>query len=204
MGEPCRYRTYVSQNGYSGGETMCTSVSYLLACGVLGEYSLELPPTRKQMDTIMQVSSILHRKLIADHHQQHHLFACMDVVKLTGTPKNIVLREVLGCTLQLPDGFIRGYQDEDDNACSIIDLPSLVDTMVRKSSIVITVNDHSTMLHRSGSGEYWYFDPMVAYMMCTGDRERTQNFIKGCLGAISREYTGVYIKPDPRGGGPNS
>lgn len=197
MGERCQYRTYVSQTYYDSGDTMCTSVSYLIACAVLGEYGMSLPPSREQMDTVMKISSILHRKLVHENNFQHRLFACMDVVNLVRHPENLILREVVGSTQRLPEDFICTFQDQNDDDCIILDIHALVASMVAKSSIVVTVNEHSTMLHHAADGNFWYFDPLVAYVMCTGDRCKTQTFIKGKLGTVAREYTGVYIKLKP-------
>ena len=192
-----RFVTYPSQVTYTGGSTMCTSVCYMLGCGLISGYSISVPPTREQMGTTMQVASIVHRKLMRENRYEQHLFSVMEVQAMIGLPRNVSSQEAMGTIGPLPQDFILSFDDADDKSCTITDMRSFIQKLTTNSVALITVHDHTTAIYKQDTA-HWYFDPMVASFRHFDDSGMIYNFLRNKIPPSADVFTGVVFTPsDP-------
>ena len=191
---------YPSQATYPHGATMCTPACYLLACGMLGDYGVRIPPTRAQMDVIMTVASRTQKILIEGSNQQERLFSVYHVLEAIESPTGVGATEVMGTVDALPEGFIQGFEDEGDRGCIIRDLGTAVRSLRPNQALLVTAHHHTTALLRPAGddGALWHFDPMVARLLRLRNPEEALQLITTTI--PSKEYAGllVYQKGDER------
>jgi len=190
------YVTYPSQVTYTDGCTMCTSVCYMLGCGLISGYNIGVPPSREQMETVMQVASIVHRKLRRNSQYEQHLFSVMDVQGVIGLPDGISSEEVMGSVGPLPEGFIVSYEDSEDNPCTITDMKSFIHNLQDQSVALLTVHDHTTAIYRRDM-DHWYFDPMVASFSYFRDSDTLVRNLSCKIPPSAGTFTGVVFRLKP-------
>ncbi len=184
---------YPSQATYPHGATMCTPACYLLACGMLGDYGVRIPPTPKQMDVIMTVASRAQKILIEGSHQQERLFSVYHVLETIDSPKGVAATEVMGTVNSLPEGFIEGFEDGGDRGCIVRDLGTAVRSLRPNQALLITAQHHTTALLRPAgdNGTVWHFDPMVARLLRLRNLEEALQFVFTSIPC--KEYAGLLV-----------
>lgn len=190
-GEPCV--RYPSQVTYPDGATMCTSVCFMMGCGLVSQYNIQTPPTQEQMRVAMEVASVVHRKLITMVDYQQSLFSLTDVRDAIGIPRDVICTEIMGSVGPLPDGFIASFDDAEDNACVVTDMKTFIQNIPRHSVALVTINSHTTLIYRRAT-LHWYFDPMVAVFRCFPHRDILFQYVERKIPVHCGEFTGMLLR----------